>query len=228
MKKKVLFISVFVIAASLVLTGCGSTDVVASSAVTSFEAMANNEAVQSQTSDIGDVSYWRLQASEAAVFVLGKSAEADLDIAIEVDATPFINAGLNPSLLSEDRYSFDPTTNRLSVISNLGDTQLDGAPGDTIEKTFEQWVKGYRKSIGYHAPMDHFGISLGDGNMLEWAKTLETNDKDLVFVLNPEPLIQAGVDPAKLETWVFGEVEVMDEAGKAVMVEKFLMVYSFD
>ncbi|MZQ99135.1 MAG: hypothetical protein GT601_15830, partial [Acidaminobacter sp.] len=53
-------------------------------------------------------------------------------------------------------------------------------------------------------------------------------NKDLVFVLNPEPLIQAGVDPAKLETWVFGEVEVMDEAGKAVMVEKFLMVYSFD
>jgi len=228
MKKRVLFSSVFVLAASLALTGCGSTDVVASSAVTSFGAMANNDAVQSQAAVSGGAEYWRLQASEAAVFVLGKNADSDLDIALELDATPFINAGLNPSLLSEERYSFDPATSRLSVVSNLGDTELDGAPGDSVEKTFAQWVKDYRTSIGYHAPMDHFGISLGDGNMLEWAKTLETNDKDLVFVLNPEPLIQAGVDPAKLETWVFGEVEVMDEAGKAVMVEKFLMVYSFD
>ena len=228
MKKRVLFSSIFVLAASLVLTGCGSTDVVAGSAVSSFGAMANNDAVQSQAAVSGGAEYWRLQASEAAVFVLGKNADSDLDIALELDATPFINAGLNPSLLSEERYSFDPATSRLSVVSNLGDTELDGAPGDSVEKTFEQWVKGYRKSIGYHAPMDHFGISLGDGNMLEWAKTLESNDKDLVSVLNPEPLIQAGVDPAKLETWVFGEVEVMDEAGKAVMVEKFLMVYSFD
>lgn len=228
MKKRVLYSSVFVLAASLVLTGCGSTDVIAGSAVTSFGAMASSDAVQSQAANSGDAAYWRLQASEAAVFVLGKNADSNLDIALELDAAPFINAGLNPSLLSEDRYSFDPATNRLSVVSNLGDTELDGAPGDTVEKTFEQWVKGYRKSIGYHAPMDHFGISLGDGNMLEWAKTLETNDKDLVFVLNPEPLIQAGVDPEKLESWVFGEVEVMDEAGKAAMVEKFLMVYSFD
>lgn len=228
MKKRVLFSSVFVLAASLVLTGCGSTDVIAGSAVTSFGAMANNDAVQSQAAVSDGAEFWRLQASEAAVFVLAKNADSDLDIALELDATPFINAGLNPSLLSEERYSFDPETSRLSVVSNLGDTELGGAPGDSVEKTFEQWVKGYRKSIGYHAPMDHFGISLGDGNMLEWAKTLESNDKDLVFVLNPEPLIQAGVDPAKLETWVFGEVEVMDEAGKAVMVEKFLMVYSFD
>lgn len=228
MKKRIIMTSVFVLAASFVLTGCGSTDVVASSAVTSFGAMAGSEAVQSQSASIGDAEFWRLQASDDAVFVLGKSDAADLDIALEVDATPFINAGLNPSLLSEDRYSFDQATNKLSVISNLGDAQLKGASGETIEKTFEQWVKGYRKSIGYHAPMDHFGISLGDGNMLEWAKTLETNDKDLVFVLNPEPLIQAGVDPEKLESWVFGEVEVMDEAGKTAMVEKFLMVYSFD
>lgn len=228
MKKNVLFGSVLILTASLVLSGCGATDVVASSAVTSFDAMAKSDAVQTQPSTIGDAEYWRLQASEAAVFVLGKSAEADLDIALELDAAPFIDAGLNPSLLSEDRYSFDPVTGKLSVISNLGDTPLSGASGESVEKTFEQWVKGYRTSIGYHTAMDHFGISLGDGNMLEWAKTLETNDKDLVFILNPEPLIQAGVDPEKLENWIFGEVEVMDDAGKAVMVEKFLMVYSFD
>lgn len=228
MKKRVLVISVFVLAASLVLTGCGSTDVVASSAVTSFGAMANSDSVQSQSAVLDEAEYWRLQSSEAAVFVLGKSADNDLDMALELDATPFINAGLNPSLLSEDRYSYDLAANKLAVISDLGNTPLDGAPGDSVEKTFEQWVKSYRKSIGYHTALDHFGISLGDGNMLEWAKTLDTNDKDLVFVLNPEPLIQAGVDPEKLESWIFGEVEVMDDEGKAVMVEKFLYVYSFE
>jgi hypothetical protein len=42
-----------------------------------------------------------------------------------------------------------------------------------------------------------------------------------VFVLNPEPLIAAGVDPQKVEGWAFAKVEVhMD--GKPTEVDKFL------
>jgi hypothetical protein len=86
-------------------------------------------------------------------------------------------------------------------------------------------VEKYRPMIGYHAPLDHYGIGLGEGNMFEWAKDMAKNDKDLVFVLNPEPLIQAGVDPAKIEGWVFARVPVKDPSGKSIEVDKFLKPY---
>ncbi len=48
------------------------------------------------------------------------------------------------------------------------------------------------------------------------------NDKDIVWVLNPEPFIAAGVDPAKIKGWAFAKVETKDDAGKTVFVDKLL------
>jgi hypothetical protein len=70
--------------------------------------------------------------------------------------------------------------------------------------------------------MDHYGINLGDGNLFEWAKNLNTNDKDIVFVLNPEPFIKAGVDPNRIEGWIFAKVPVEDEKGRMIEVDKIL------
>ena len=68
--------------------------------------------------------------------------------------------------------------------------------------------------------------------MFEWAKNLSTNsatgenqDKDIVFVLNPEPLIAAGVDPEKVEGWVYAQVAV-EENGQTVEVYKFLKPFN--
>jgi hypothetical protein len=46
-------------------------------------------------------------------------------------------------------------------------------------------------------------------------------DKDIVFVLNPEPLIAAGVDPEKVEGWAYAQVPV-EENGETTQVWKFL------
>lgn len=51
---------------------------------------------------------------------------------------------------------------------------------------------------------------------------MDKNDKDMVFALNPEVFIQAGVDPQKVEGWVFAKVETMDMNGKDKEVDKFL------
>jgi hypothetical protein len=58
--------------------------------------------------------------------------------------------------------------------------------------------------------------------MFEWAKDMGTNDKDMVFVLNPEPFIAAGVDPGKIAGWAFAKVTVDDENGKPIEVDKIL------
>ena len=75
--------------------------------------------------------------------------------------------------------------------------------------------------IGYHIALDHYGVEVGGGNMFEWAKTLSKNDKDIVFVLDPQPLITAGVNPEAVEGWFFAKVSVMS-GGKKVEVDKFL------
>ena len=82
--------------------------------------------------------------------------------------------------------------------------------------------------LGYHAPMDHFGLMFGGGNVFEWAQNLTTNlttggaqDKDAVFVLAPEPFLEAGVDPAAVSGWAYAQVPVM-ENGVTSLVYKFL------
>jgi hypothetical protein len=69
---------------------------------------------------------------------------------------------------------------------------------------------------------------LGDGNMFEWANDLTHTQTtggdqqlDIVFVLNPEPLIAAGVDPDAVDGWAYASVEMMAD-GKKVEVLKFL------
>ena len=88
--------------------------------------------------------------------------------------------------------------------------------------SFNQIVKTRRDVIGYHEKLDHYGISLGNGNMFEWAKDMSKNDKDIVFVLNPQPFIDAGVKPEKVEGWAFAKVEVKDMNGKSEEVDKLL------
>ncbi|MDR0586735.1 MAG: hypothetical protein LBG26_05805, partial [Treponema sp.] len=85
-----------------------------------------------------------------------------------------------------------------------------------------QIVNLKREAIGYHMAMDHYGVNLGGGNLFEWAKDMAVNDKDMVFVLDPAPLIAAGVDPARVAGWIFDKVTVDDENGKPVQVDKLL------
>jgi hypothetical protein len=70
------------------------------------------------------------------------------------------------------------------------------------------------------------GHDLDNGNMFEWAKNLATNDKDIVFVLAPEPFIAAGTDPARIEGWAFTKVTVDDANGKPVQVDKILKPFN--
>ncbi|MDR1465391.1 MAG: hypothetical protein LBJ11_08855 [Oscillospiraceae bacterium] len=90
-----------------------------------------------------------------------------------------------------------------------------------------------RLALGYHAAMDHYNITFGGGNLFEWAKDLRTNgttggpqDKDIVFVLNPEPLIAAGLDPENVEGWAYAPVQV-EIGGRPATVWKLLKPFDF-
>lgn len=82
-----------------------------------------------------------------------------------------------------------------------------------------------RKTLGYHAAMGHFHFDFGMGNAFEWAQDLEKNEKDIVFALDPEPFIAAGVQPEQVEGWAYEKVE-MHMDGKKTEKEMFLKAFN--
>lgn len=234
--KRIKMIAMFVVALALaaVSTACATLDVVGKASITSFEAVLNTIPgnVQADEANVG----WALTApDDSARFIWSEDySRAPLhDVMLEFDAQPFLDAGLDPSKLP-DAYSFyegeqmgGMGKQMLMIGKKLGGNEkVSGAA--TALSAYELIVSNYRDVINYHTTLDHFGVKLGDGNMFEWAKDMTTNgydksvqDKDIVFVLNPEPLIAAGVDPEKIQGWIYAQVEV-EEGGKTEQVWKLL------
>lgn len=204
------------------ISGCTQLDVVGQTAVTSFTGLIN--AMPGKVTSTEDNLYWKVQSPAANAFVLSKSSDAtETDAAMIIDVKPFINAGLNVSQLPKE-YAFDASSETLTIGANLGKESYKLKIDAPITDVFGKLVKTYRDSIGYHEILDHYGIALGGGNMIEWAKDLSSNDKDLVFVLNPEPFIQEGTDPSKITEWIFTKVDIIED-GKTKSVDKFLMPF---
>ena len=212
-------------AAALLFAGCSALDVVGSAAVTTFQTLLDTTA--------GNVSLdsaenrWVLGSQGGEKFEWSADfSRSPPSFRVSLDATPFITAGLDASRLPAARYSYDEATKILTLSFDVGKEKFTYSGAATPLDTFKQIVKSYRSIIGYHAALDHYGIALGEGNMFEWAKDMMKNDKDMVFVLNPEPLRAAGVDPSKITGWIFTRIPVKDESGKTVEVDKFVKPYN--
>jgi len=143
---------------------------------------------------------------------------------IEFDAQPFIDAGLDTDKLPGGMLK----DGKIIVGTKLGQESLTYNGEAAPLASYEQIVKLKRGSIGYHADLDHFGVDLANGNMFEWAKDMSKNDKDIVFVLDPQVFIDAGVDPNAVEGWVYAKVPVMDEKGKPIEVDKLLKPFDLE
>jgi hypothetical protein len=221
MRKKlgILAILMAVVVMTLSFVGCGQLDVVGQESIDTFEAVLNQ--IPDKVSADDENGGWSLSAPDnTARFIWSKdySKSPQHDVMLEIDAKPFIDAGLDTDKLPKSIIFFD---NKLMVGTKLGEDELKYDGDATPLASYKQIVNKYRDSIGYHSVLDHFGVKLGDGNMFEWAKDMGTNDKDIVFVVNPEPFIEAGVDPKAVEGWVFAKVPI-EEDGKKSEVDKFL------
>ncbi|MDR2445711.1 MAG: hypothetical protein LBD58_00235 [Treponema sp.] len=208
----------------LAAVSCGKLDVVGTDSVKSFDKVLN-QIPQSVASDEKNGG-WSLTAPDGGVrFIWGKNyAESPLyDVMIEFGDAPFIDAGLDPDKLPENFARYD---GKIMVGAKLGQEQLRYQGEATPLASYEQIVKLKRSVIGYHMAMDHYGVNLGGGNLFEWAKDMDANDKDIVFVLNPDPFIAAGADPARIEGWVFATVAVDDANGKPIEVDKILKPFN--
>ncbi|MDR1257504.1 MAG: hypothetical protein LBJ86_07130 [Spirochaetaceae bacterium] len=207
-----------IIAAALLVpaaASCGKLDVVGSGSASSFEKVL--ELLPAAPDDGG----WTITAPDGSRFFWSRdySKSPRYDVMIEFDAAPFLAAGLDPVKLPEN-FTVDGA--RIRAGAKLGGEQLRYSGEITPLASYQQLVRLKRSSIGYHAALDHYGVNLGGGNLFEWAKDMTTNDKDIVFVLDPAPLVSAGANPAAIDGWLFTKVTVDDENGKPVQVDKVL------
>jgi hypothetical protein len=210
---------------AFLLAGCSALDVVGKTAIITFQALldktSGSVALEAAT------NRWVLTSPQGEKFEWSVDFSGQgPDFRLAFDATPYLQAGLDPTLLPAERYQFDPRERTLSLRFEVGAERFTYKGSPSPLDTFTRIVQKHRPLIGYHEALDHYGISLGDGNMLEWAKDMDKNDKDLVFVLNPKPLLQAGVDPARITGWVFTKVPVKHGKSKAVEVDMFLKPYN--
>ena len=212
------------LAAAVALLGCRALDVVGTSAVTTFGVLVEKEKL-SIALDSSSRS-WVLTSPGDERFSWSTDFSGTPDFLVSFDAAPYISAGLDPARLPRERYSFDASAGTLTLSFEVGTDSFSYPDAPRPLDTFRKIVESHRPIIGYHEALDHYGIAPGDGNMFEWAKDMARNDKDMVFVLNPTPLIAAGVDAARIQGWVFAKVPVKDAAGKSIEVDKFLKAYS--
>lgn len=217
MKKKSILIPVLLVA-TVIFAGCTSQlDVVADKSISSFESVINELPIEADSED----SSWIITAPDNSAkffWSMDFSSTTDYDVKLELDSQPFINAGLDISKLPEGAINGD----KIILGTDLSDEKLTYNGEATPLDSYKKIVEKSRDNIGYHAALDHYGIDLENGNMFEWAKDISTNDKDIVFVLNPQMFIDAGVNPQEVEGWVFAKVETMDKDGKKIEVDKFL------
>lgn len=202
---------------------CSKLDVVGGGSVVSFENLLNDKGVSVGENEKKDS--WVLFSSDSgAKFILSKNYDENskYDIALEFDAKPFFDAGLDANKLPE---YFTVGEEKISVGKKIWDKKFQYDKEISLLETYKEIVKNRRDAIGYHAALDHYGINLGDGNLFEWAKDLKTNDKDIVFVLAIEPLVQAGVNLSAVDGWTLAQVLVDDENGKPIKVDKLLKIF---
>jgi hypothetical protein len=226
-------------ALAISLAACASLDIVGNVSVASFQTLLNTIPNKVKADDLN--AGWAISAPDDSVRFLWSAdhSRAPHDVVLEFSAQPFLAAGLVPEQLPGN-YAFYTsgatgelgTGNPMLTVGKKfgGSDKVTGA--STALAAYELIVNKHREAINYHTALDHFGVKLGDGNMFEWAKDMKINgydnsnqDKDIVFVLNPEPLIQAGVAPEKVAGWVYTQVS-MEENGKTIQVWKFLKAFN--
>lgn len=221
--KKIIILAVVLIA---VLAGCTAKPVeetpVVETPVETLDPSIVSFVALSETIDwtVDGNNFVTFAPDQSVSLAIAQSFTSENDVVMSVDAAPFIAAGLDVTKLPEGLF----VDGRLNYV-----TSIDGnTTYANVTEAFTDILSIQADLVGYHAALDHYGLSLQDGNVFEWAADVNTNDKDIVFVLNPQTLIDAGTNVEAVEAWIFAEVEIMQADGTMKMVPKLLKPFDLN
>jgi len=215
MKKKYFAVPTLLVALTVFLASCGSTDVVLNYSPGSLNDIldANPKLVVDNTEE---THYYDLTVDGQTTLRISHdySITGQEDLAIVTPLSPFVAAGLDVSNLSEG-YRVDE--NMFYATGSYGDGT--GLKDNATDSLFES-VAFDRSNLTYHEELDHYGIVLQNGKF-EYAKDADTNDKDIVFVLAADPLVALGVDVNNVEGWIFKTMDNPDGTNIDVLLKPY-------
>lgn len=210
-----------VVAASIVFAGvllsCTENDIVVTAGSASLEKLIPLFEVSS-TQNGFEV---RSKGGERFEISSDFSSGTD-DLILDVDAAPFLQAGLDAASLSGSQRVED---GRLVVRADAG-AEWKGGQAPDFAKAVRRLMQNYRGLFAYHDELDHYLIMVGSGHTWEWAADSKTNSADLVFVLNPEAL--SGLNPDQVDGWAHKDVTIRDESGRRIIVKRLIKAYDLE
>ncbi|NTW72899.1 MAG: hypothetical protein HGA49_11755 [Eubacteriaceae bacterium] len=208
--KRVLMILGVVLAMIFIFTGCSSGDSINKAAVDNFEKLFNGKNVNFSF----EIERWTLLSTDGDVLAFDSNSSF-----MEFDLSPFLKAGLEPSKLSKE-FIVDTKNNRLRIEKVYG---TEGSMEDKdLLPMLAELLDHYPDQLAYHKEMGRYGLKIGKNAGFEWAVNPEDSKDDIVFILDPKDIVQAGADPEKIEGFKYTMVE-LDNGSK-----EYKLIKSFD
>ena len=204
--KKIIPIALVLALVAVILTGCASADVILKYSPPSLDQIVEKfPAILTDNTEADHYYYLTVDGETVLKISHDYSTTGAEDLAIQTPLKPFVDAGLDPTMLGAG-YRTDGTS--LFLVAGFGN---GSGKQSTVSSSLFESVKADRSVLTYHADLDHYGIQFPAGKF-EWAKDESTNDKDIVFVIAAQPLADLGVDVQNIEGWIFKTMK--DDAGK--------------
>lgn len=205
----------------LSLAACGNKDVEEN--ITEKGINAFNEIVETYPDKKGfhdAMQHWGFEVESGEKFEWSNDMSANkADFAMVVQAEPLINAGLDVEKLDKNVWLFEEAGKDsmgmeqpalLILPYDISDTKTTSTESD---ESMQALLAADNDNLIYHEDQQHYVLNLGGTNEVIWTEELGLNDSDMVFVLDAESLIAAGLDIDKLEGsgWVFKEASDKDK-----------------
>ena len=242
MKKIYLMICLLLI---IFLTSCAEWDLIGRGSVEAFERVldASQGRVFERGENLGWILLMSLRDESAPSFswrsdFSSEGPEFLFDVGISIPMRPFIDAGFDISSFYQTYTglwtagAIHGEINTLTIGANFGERtpELDNtATHDeaTPLASFQQMLRFRPEIISYHDTGHHYMLHLGDsGNMIMFARDIDTNPAGMVFMLNPQPFTDAGADVHNIEGWHYGPHETMTIRGQRVT--RYFLTKTFD
>ena len=221
--KKLKGIAVIALSSVIVLSlaACGNKNVEEN--ITDRGVNAFNEIVKTYPDKKGfhdPMQHWGFEVESGEKFEWSNDMSANkADFAMVVQAEPLINAGLDVEKLDKNVWLYEEAGKDtmgmeqpalLILPYDISDTQLTS---DDSDESMMALLTADADNLIYHEDQQHYVLNLGGTNEIIWTEELGLNDSDMVFVLEAESLIAAGLDVDKLEGsgWVFKEASDVDK-----------------
>jgi len=234
MKNKAKILSI-VMSSVIVLSAVGCSRSVTGSKEGDNALIAFNDIVKAYPENKGfhnALQHWGLKLPTGEKFEWSRDMSANkADYAMVLFADPLIKAGLDVNKLDKNEWIFEPAgtaegedlPNRLIKPYNVSDKREDA---NGSEDSMRRLLKADSKIIKYHKEQQHYRLTLGEGNEVQWTEKLGLNDADMIFVLKSEPLVKAGLDVSKLEGsgWIFKPAS-KDDMGMGENPDQIMQVY---